>query len=78
MVAPDLFMIWDRKIRNDYGFQDSGKEYVRFLINMQSWLKKLSPVLEKMQDEYGKPCTKIIDDYNWIKCWADEKGIEFL
>lgn len=33
-IVPDLFMIWDRKIRVDYGFGDSGKEYVRFLINM--------------------------------------------
>jgi hypothetical protein len=50
LVAPDLFMIWDRKIRNDYGFQDSTKEYVRFLFNMQNWIRKLSSVLEKMQD----------------------------
>jgi hypothetical protein len=26
LIVPDLFMIWDRKIRVDYGFQDNGKE----------------------------------------------------
>jgi len=75
LIVPDLFMIWDAKIRVDYGFGDSGKEYVRFLINMQNWIKKLSPLLEKMQKEYGKSPTKIVDDYNWIKCWANEKDL---
>jgi len=78
LIVPDLFMIWDRKIRVDYGFGDSGKEYVRFLINMQNWIKELKPALEKMQKEYGKASTKIIDDYNWIKCWSREKGLACL
>jgi hypothetical protein len=78
LIIPDLFMIWDRKIRVTYGFHDSGKEYMRFLINMQNWIKTLSPILEQMQNEYGKSSTKIVDDYNWIKCWSDEKGLEYL
>jgi hypothetical protein len=75
LMVPDLFMIWDAKIRVDYGFGNTGKEYVRFLINMQNWIKKLRPILEKMQKDYGKSPTKIVDDYNWIKCWAKEKSL---
>jgi hypothetical protein len=75
LIVPDLFMIWDRKIRVDYGFGESGKEYVRFLINMQNWIKKLNPILEEMQKDYGKSPTKLVDDYNWIKCWAEEKDL---
>lgn len=73
LIVPDLFMIWDRKIRVDYDFGGSGTEYVRFLINMQNWIKNLSPILEKMQKDYGKSPTKLVDDYNWIKCWSEEK-----
>jgi hypothetical protein len=76
LIVPDLFMIWDRKIRVAYGFGDSGKEYVWFLVNMQKWIRTLSPILEKMQKDYGKSPAKLIDDYNWIKCWADEKGLD--
>jgi hypothetical protein len=78
MVTPDLFMIWDRRIRNRYGFQDSGEEYLRFLANMQNWLKRLSPTIETLQNNYGKSCTKIIDEYNWKRCWADNTKVECL
>ena len=78
LIVPDLFMIWDRKIRVDYCLGDSGREYVQFLLNMQNWIKKLSSILEKMQKDYGKSPTKIVDDYNWIKCWSEKKVIEYL
>lgn len=68
LVAPDLFMIWDREIRNDYGFKDNGEEYARFLTSMQNWMKKLKPTIERLQKQYKKSCTKIIDQYNWKKC----------
>jgi len=68
LVAPNSFMLWDRAIRNYYGFNDNGIEYTRFLMTMQSWLKELKPTIEELQRQYDKPCTKIIDEYNWIKC----------
>jgi len=67
LVAPDLFMIWDRKIRNYYDFQEGGEEYLRFLVNMKNWLKKLKPTIDLLGNKYQKPSTKIIDEYNWIK-----------
>jgi hypothetical protein len=68
LVAPNLFIIWDRAIRNHYVFKESGAEYVRFLVNMQTWLKKLKSPIGALQSRYGKSCTKIIDEYNWTKC----------
>jgi hypothetical protein len=68
LVAPNLFIIWDRAIRNHYVFKESGAEYVRFLVNMQTWLKKLKSPIDALQRLYGKSCTKIIDEYNWTKC----------
>ena len=70
LALPNLFMIWDRKIRNCYGFQDTGREYARFLRTMQNWNKKLSTTIESLQHIYGKSCTKLLDEYNWKKCWG--------
>lgn len=70
LVIPDLFMMWDSKIRKTYGFKDSGVEYVRFLVNMQNWIKKLGTIVKNLQAQYGKPLTKLIDEYNWKKCWG--------
>lgn len=68
LVTPTLFMLWDRTIRNYYGFNDNGIEYTRFLMTMQSWLKELKSTIERLQQQFDKSCTKIIDEYNWIKC----------
>jgi hypothetical protein len=78
LAVPNLFMIWDRKIRNCYGFQDDGREYVRFIANMQNWSKKLNTTIEALQDKYGKSCAKLIDEYNWKRCWADKTKIKGL
>lgn len=70
LALPNLLMIWDRRIRNCYGFKDSGRDYVGFLRNMQDWNKKLSTTIEALQNKFGKSCTKLLDEYNWKKCWG--------
>jgi hypothetical protein len=70
LAIPDLFMIWDSRIRSCYGFQESGREYVRFIVNMQNWNKELSRTIETLHQKYGKSNTKIIDEYNWKNCWG--------
>jgi hypothetical protein len=70
LVNPDLFLIWDSKIRKTYGFKDSGVEHVRFLASMQKLSKKLCSVVENLQAQYEKSITKILDEYNWKKCWG--------
>ena len=68
LVAPNLFIIWDRKIRDNYVLGENGAEYVRFLVNMQIWLKRLKSPIDALQRRYGKSRIKTIDEYNWIKC----------
>ena len=70
LLLPDTFMIWDRKVRNSLNFSDNGSEYLRFLENMQDWNRQLSKTLILMQTKYGKSCTKLLDEYNWKKCWG--------
>jgi len=67
LVAPNLFMMWDRDIRSCYQFKESGKEYFRFLLTMQDWLKELETTIQKLQHKYKKSGTRIIDEYNWMK-----------
>lgn len=75
LIVPNLFMIWDREIRTTYEFKEQGHDYVDFLFNMQNWLKELQPLIEKRRKKLGKSCTKVIDEYNWMKCWANKKGL---
>jgi hypothetical protein len=70
ILLPDLFMIWDRKVRVDLAFQDNSSEYLRFLENMQAWNQSLSPEIDSLSAKYGKSCTKLLDEYNWKKCWG--------
>lgn len=70
LALPDLFMIWDRKVRETFNFGDNTAEYLRFLENMQDWNQKLSTTLTFLQSKYKKSCTKLIDEYNWKKCWG--------
>lgn len=67
LTASNLFMMWDRKIRDYYGFKENSEEYVRFLYNMKNWLRQPKPTIERLQSRYNKSCTKIIDEYNWTK-----------
>jgi hypothetical protein len=70
LALPELFMIWDRKVRDSFDFQDNSSEYLRFLKNMQDWNRKLDTTLNSLQTEYGKSSTKLLDEYNWKKCWG--------
>ena len=67
LVAPNLFIIWDRAIRNNYGFKESGEEYFRFLLDMQNWMEKLGKSIDTLQNRYEKSSTKILDEYNWME-----------
>ena len=75
LVAPNLFMIWDRAIRKYYGFKEDKTEYVQFLKDMKYWMDKLGKRIVTLQIRYGKSSTKIVDEYNWIKSnWKPEFG----
>jgi len=70
LALPNLFMIWDRKIRNSLDFGENASEYIRFLENMQDWDQKLNKTISSLEKKYDKTCTKLIDEYNWKKCWG--------
>ncbi len=70
LVAPDVFMIWDRKIRRYYGFGENGNDYLQFMVEMQRWLRKLNGTVRELGAKYEKSYTKIIDEYNWKTCWG--------
>jgi hypothetical protein len=65
LVAPDFFMMWDDPIRKYNGFNDSGEEYQRFLVNMKHWIECINPIVTDLSQKLGKAKTKIIDEYNW-------------
>lgn len=70
LALPNLFMIWDRRIREYYEFKDTGSEYLGFLEIMQDWNHKLFKTINSLQEKYGKSSTKLIDEYNWKRCWG--------
>ena len=55
----NLFVMWDKYIREEYGFGKSADEYVRFLKECQQASKDI-----KLQDSLS--IAKIIDEYNYI------------
>jgi len=68
LTCPDLFVMWDGKIRTEYGMHNGGgKDYFEFLRMMKDLWKKLKPEIDKLQQEYGDRATRIIDKYNWMK-----------
>lgn len=70
LTCPDLFFMWDSKIRKCYEKnRGDGKEYFEFLTQMKEMCKseELETTIGDLQREYGKRITRIIDQYNWVK-----------
>lgn len=71
LIAPDFFVMWDGPIRKFYSFDDTGKEYQRFLANMKYWIDCLNPNVTSLSELFSKTKPKIIDQFNWyrLRCW---------
>jgi len=82
MVNPELFVMWDKKIRDNYGCYGSSEGYVNFLQKMQGMIKELIKNYsqthnireEEAKEEIRKKChdlkktlAKLIDQYNYLK-----------
>lgn len=82
MVNPELFVMWDKKIRENYGCYGSSEGYVNFLQKMQEMIKELIKNYsqthnlkeEEAKEEIRKKChdlkktlAKLIDQYNYLK-----------
>ncbi len=74
LVAPDFFVMWDDPIRNFYEFNDEGKEYQKFIVNMNLWINALNPTITSLSEQFKKTKTKILDEFNWyrIRPWWHE------
>ena len=84
LLIPNIFIMWDTKIREYYKLGDSASDYLQFLKTMQ---RVLNDILRSYMQEhnvgkeqalkqllsiaYGdktRPITKLLDEYNWIIC----------
>lgn len=60
--VPKVFILWDRRIREYYGFRDdSAENYIEFLKKMQKRFKNIE--LKKKNRTFAKA----IDEYNYIR-----------
>jgi len=68
LCCPDLFVMWDAKIREGYSkYEGNGKQYFEFLCIMQYYLHELSDIIKQLTNEYGLKPTRLLDMYNWVK-----------
>ncbi len=80
LLAPNFFVMWDTSIRRAYGVNDSGEDYYRFLEKMRDEIREAVNSYKQTYniDNYeearndlelilGRPLTKAIDEYNWLK-----------
>jgi len=74
-VIPELFMMWDEKIRNGYGYAGNEVGYLRFMCEMQRILKNVmetyggepDDLCHEAYPEMKKPLTKLLDEFNYMK-----------
>lgn len=67
-VNPEVFMMWDRKIREGYGYDGNEVGYLRFLIEARSILLRMASYLR----ETDRSATKLLDEYNYMKFTQEE------
>jgi len=75
LLIPKFFVMWDYDIAKKYHVEMSPKGYLKFLIRCQSLLKSILEEYRKsgienpeayLSSKYGKPLTKLLDEYNWL------------
>jgi len=63
LLNQDLFVMWDRNIRDAYGVGDGPEDYVYFLKLMQEKVRGIRWSAAKT----GRTLAKAIDEYNYVK-----------
>ena len=86
-VNPELFVMWDNKIRDGYSLQNSGYSYAyEFLPRMQKQAREaVEQVMNKKRlsrddaIKYLTPCgrslAKVIDEYNYVKFTLEDPSL---
>lgn len=72
LINPDLFPMWDTKIRIKFKFyKGDAEEYFQFLSILKHWINdsNLKVKLNVLKKKYHKSYIKLIDQYSWYKAW---------
>jgi len=79
LLKPNLFVMWDEKIRNAYGVSTSSEDYIEFLRKTKRIVDQvvseyakdkglsLSEALKEIEEELKVTLLKAIDEYNYLK-----------
>jgi len=76
LLRPQLFMMWDMDIAKTYRVKPSPTGYLEFLKRCQLILRSivrnyrnlgLIDPEQYLIEKFGKPLTKLLDEYNWLK-----------
>jgi hypothetical protein len=75
LLFPGLFVMWDKYIAEEFRVEMNSQGYLEFLRKSQDTLRSLmndyrnrgleNPEYE-LYRKYGKPLTKLLDEYNWL------------
>ena len=69
LACPDLFVMWDTKIRGGYGkSKGDGEDYFHFLLQMKGMIIRLQTTIDRLAGKYRKSKTKVLDEYNFVTC----------
>jgi hypothetical protein len=74
-IIPSLFMMWDEKIRNGYGYAGNAAGYLKFLRESQQILKNIVASYGKSPEELcyevsptiSRTLVKLLDEFNYMK-----------
>ncbi|MEM2592952.1 MAG: hypothetical protein QXI60_10230 [Thermofilaceae archaeon] len=75
LLRPKLFVMWDNNIAKRFGVRMSPKGYLDFLEKCRDVLEGIlneyrrsgiSDPESYLLNKYGKPLTKLLDEYNWL------------
>jgi len=78
LLNPKFFIMWDREIARAYGVNPNPEGYLEFTLMMRELGRKVlsmcserygwrNPEAELARKYRGKPLTKLLDEYNWLK-----------
>ena len=68
LINPEIFVMWDKKIREMYNVEDSADGYLEFLGKNQRLLKDIFTKKEcdELRSKFrDKTLAKLIDEFNW-------------
>jgi hypothetical protein len=74
-VVPEVFMMWDNKIREGYGYAGNEVGYLKFMLDSQRILRMIMRTYPKSPEDLcreaypniNKTLTKLLDEFNYMK-----------